>query len=116
MKGLSLCAGRHRGPHQGLPTLARQGLCKALQSLLEPLVCPRESCTFGHFVGYSYATTVQEREAAAAAAASELHEGRERLKRDRRVLEKQSRALLKLPNKKERSEVERLQAEVQVSA
>ncbi|KAK9815631.1 hypothetical protein WJX72_007152 [[Myrmecia] bisecta] len=33
-----------------------------------------------------------------------------RLKRDRRVLEKQSRAILKLPNRKERGEVEALEA------
>ena len=32
-------------------------------------------------------------------------EDERRLKRDRRVLDKQSRALLKLPNRKERSEV-----------
>lgn len=32
-------------------------------------------------------------------------EDERRLKRDRRVLEQQSRALLKLPNRKERSEV-----------
>lgn len=33
-----------------------------------------------------------------------------KLKRERRVLEQQSKALLKLPNKKERSEIESLEA------
>ena len=37
--------------------------------------------------------------------AAEKEEDERRLKRDRRVLDKQSRALLKLPNRKERSEV-----------
>ena len=33
-----------------------------------------------------------------------------KIKRERRVLEQQSKALLKLPNKKERSEIESLEA------
>ena len=41
----------------------------------------------------------------AAAWESEKQEDSQRLKRHQRVLDKQSRALLKLPNRKERSEV-----------
>lgn len=55
-------------------------------------------------------TTPQAEEHAALEAARE--DASRRLARERRVLEKQSKALLKLPTKKERSAIEALEAQI----
>ncbi len=58
-----------------------------------------------------YGEYMQEEQEAQMAA--QWEENGKRLKRERRVLEKQSQALLRLPGRKERSEVRRLHCHLQ---